>query len=167
MVNEQTGSTVLPATWVKKVGNAKIGFIGMTLEGTDSLVAPSGVAGWDFQDEVEAGNRAAASCSNEQGVKAIVVLLHEGGVQTGTYNGCVGISGPIVEIAERLDPSIDALITGTRTSRTTARSTTRRPAAQGRQRVLVRPDHHRDELRHRPPEQGRVPRLGHRGRTTS
>ncbi len=112
VVNEQTGNTVLPATWVRKVGNAKIGFIGMTLEGTDSLVAPSGVAGWDFQDEVEAGNRAAAQLRNEQGVRAIVVLLHEGGVQTGTYNGCVGISGPIVEIAQRLDPSIDALITG-------------------------------------------------------
>jgi 5'-nucleotidase len=112
VVNEQTGNTVLPATWVRKVGNAKIGFIGMTLEGTDSLVAPSGVAGWDFQDEVEAGNRAAAQLRNEQGVRAIIVLLHEGGVQTGTYDGCTGISGPIVEIAQRLDPSIDALITG-------------------------------------------------------
>jgi 5'-nucleotidase len=112
VVNEQTGHTVLPATWVKKVGNAKIGFIGMTLEGTDSLVAPSGVAGWDFQDEVEAGNRAAQRLRNEQGVRAIVVLLHEGGVQTGAYNGCTGISGPIVEIAENLDPQIDALITG-------------------------------------------------------
>ena len=40
------------------------------------------------------------------------MLLHEGGVQTGTYNGCTGISGPIVEIAQKLDPQIDALITG-------------------------------------------------------
>jgi len=112
VVSEETGDTVLPATWVEKVGNAKIGFIGMTLKGTDSLVAPSGVAGWDFQDEVEAGNRAAAQLRNEQGVRAIVVLLHEGGTQSGTYNGCVGISGPIVHIAEKLDPSIDALITG-------------------------------------------------------
>ena len=111
VVNEQTGKTVLPATWTKKVGKSKIGFIGMTLEGTDSLVAPSGVAGWDFQDEVEAGNRAAAQLTSE-GVKAIVVMLHEGGVQTGTYNGCTGISGPIVEIAQNLDPQIDALITG-------------------------------------------------------
>ena len=112
VVNEQTGRTVLPATWVKKVGKTKIGFIGMTLEGTDSLVAPSGVAGWDFQDEVEAGNRAARMLTRDKGVKAIVVLLHEGGVQTGTYNGCDGISGPIVEIAENLDTKIDALITG-------------------------------------------------------
>jgi 5'-nucleotidase len=33
-------------------------------------------------------------------------------VQTGTYDGCTGISGPIVAIAEQLDPQIDALITG-------------------------------------------------------
>lgn len=42
---------------------------------------------------------------------AIVVLLHEGGRQTGTYDGCTGISGPIVDIATRLAPSIDALVT--------------------------------------------------------
>ena len=131
VVNESTGDTVLPATWVQKVGSAKIGFIGMTLEGTDSLVAPSGVAGYDFQDEVEAGNRAAAQLRNEQGVRAIVVLLHEGGVQTGAYNGCTGISGPIVDIAKNLDPSIDALVTGHTHRRTTARSTTR-PASRAR-----------------------------------
>jgi 5'-nucleotidase len=112
VVSESTGETVLPATWVKKVDGVKIGFIGMTLEGTDSLVAPSGVAGWDFQDEIEAGNRAAAQLRNEQGVRAIVVLLHEGGVQTGAYNECTGMSGPIVDIAKGLDSSIDALITG-------------------------------------------------------
>ncbi|WP_407344071.1 bifunctional metallophosphatase/5'-nucleotidase [Pengzhenrongella phosphoraccumulans] len=111
VVNQKTGRTVLPGTWVKKVGDAKIGFIGMTLEGTDSLVAPSGIVGWDFQDEVDAGNRAARKLKHE-GVQAIVVLLHEGGLQTGTYDGCTGISGPIVDIATRLDPSIDALITG-------------------------------------------------------
>ncbi len=111
VVSETTGRSVLPATWVKSVGGQKIGFIGMTLEGTDSLVAPSGVAGWDFQDEIEAGNRAAAALKAKK-VESIVVLLHEGGVQTGTYNACDGISGPIVDIAKGLDPEIDALVTG-------------------------------------------------------
>ncbi len=35
---------------------AKIGFIGMTLEGTADIVSPSGVDGLDFRDEVDAGN---------------------------------------------------------------------------------------------------------------
>jgi 5'-nucleotidase len=51
----------------------------------------------------------------DQGVRAIVVLLHEGGSQTpppGAVNACVGISGPIVAINSALDPAIDAVITG-------------------------------------------------------
>jgi 2',3'-cyclic-nucleotide 2'-phosphodiesterase (5'-nucleotidase family) len=111
VVNTKTHKTVLPPSWIKKVGSTRIGFIGMTLEGTDSLVAPSGVAGYDFQDEVTAGN-AAAKKLQKKGVKAIVVLLHEGGLTTGTYDACTGISGPIVDIAKRLAPKIDAVITG-------------------------------------------------------
>ncbi len=111
-VVDKTGGTVLPATWVKKVGTEKVGFIGMTLEGTDTLVSPSGIVGYDFLDEVEAGNKAAKKLQ-KRGVKAIVVLLHEGGLQTkGTYSGCVGITGPIVEIAQRMSSKVDALITG-------------------------------------------------------
>jgi 2',3'-cyclic-nucleotide 2'-phosphodiesterase (5'-nucleotidase family) len=113
VVNEQTGAPVLKPWSVKKVAKGvKIGFIGMTLEGTDSLVAPSGIAGYDFQDEVEAGNRTAKMLQRQKKVKAIVVLLHEGGVQTGGYSGCTGMSGPVVDIAQRLNHRIDAVITG-------------------------------------------------------
>ena len=41
-----------------------------------------------------------------------MVLIHEGGYQTGTYNGCVGISGPIDTIARDLDPEIDLVVSG-------------------------------------------------------
>ncbi|HEX6937405.1 MAG TPA: bifunctional metallophosphatase/5'-nucleotidase [Actinomycetes bacterium] len=112
VVNTKTGTSVLPRWWVQKLGGARIGFIGMTLEGTDSLVAPSGVAGYDFQDEVQAGNRAAKILQRKHGVKAIVVLLHEGGFQTSGYSGCKGISDPILTIAKGLAPKIDAVFTG-------------------------------------------------------
>jgi 2',3'-cyclic-nucleotide 2'-phosphodiesterase (5'-nucleotidase family) len=47
-------------------------------------------------------------------VQAIVVLLHEGATQapTGRYDECVGIDGPVVQIAENLDPAIDLVVTG-------------------------------------------------------
>ena len=45
-------------------------------------------------------------------MKSIVVLIHEGGYQTGTYNGCVGISDPINTIASDLDPEIDLVVSG-------------------------------------------------------
>ncbi len=101
----------LPGTTIKKVQGAPIGFIGMTLEATDSLVNPAGVSAVDFLDEVETAN-AQAAVLKSRGVESMVVLLHEGGYQSGTYNDCVGISDPIKTIAERLDPEIDLVVTG-------------------------------------------------------
>lgn len=114
VVNEETGETPLPPYWIRKFESIKVGFIGMTLEATDTLVAASGIQGWDFLDEAETAN-ALVPILKAQGVDAIVVLLHEGGSQTpppGDFNACVGISGPIVTINAALDPAIDVLITG-------------------------------------------------------
>ncbi len=111
VVKEKTGKTVLPGTAIRKVGGVKIGYIGMTLEGTPSLVAAEGIKGVQFKDEVKTANKAARQL-RRQGVKAIVVLLHEGGLQTGTYKQCVAMSGPVVDISENLDPEIDLVVTG-------------------------------------------------------
>jgi 2',3'-cyclic-nucleotide 2'-phosphodiesterase (5'-nucleotidase family) len=108
---EDTGRTVLPPTWTKVVEGVKVGFIGMTLEGTPELVSAVGIQGLSFNDEVESANAAAARLQ-QNNVDSIVVLLHEGGAQAGKYDECVGISGPVVEIAENLDPAIDLVITG-------------------------------------------------------
>ncbi len=108
------GNTPLPPYWIKKFESVKIGFIGMTLEATDTLVAAAGIQGWDFLDEAETAN-ALVPILKAQGVDAIVVLLHEGGSQTpppGDVDACVGISGPIVAINDALDPAIDVVVTG-------------------------------------------------------
>lgn len=113
-VQNEDGETPLPPYWVTKFENIKVGFIGMTLEATDTLVAAAGIEGWEFLDEAETAN-ALVPVLEAQGVEAIVVLLHEGGSQTpppGDVDACVGISGPIVQINAALDPQIDALITG-------------------------------------------------------
>jgi len=114
VVNETTGETPLPPYWIKDIDGVEVGFIGMTLEATDTLVAAVGIQGWDFLDEAETAN-ALVPILNAQGVDAIFVLLHEGGSQTpppGDVDACVGISGPIVAINSLLDPEIDAVITG-------------------------------------------------------
>jgi 5'-nucleotidase len=114
VVNETTGETPLPPYWIKKFESVKIGFIGMTLEATDTLVAAAGIQGWDFLDEAETAN-ALVPILKAQGVEAIVVLLHEGGSQNpppGIVDECVDISGPILAINDALDPAIDVLITG-------------------------------------------------------
>ena len=114
VVNETTGETPLPPYWIERFNNVNVGFIGMTLEATDTLVAAAGIQGWDFLDEAETAN-ALVPILQAKGVEAIVVLLHEGGSQTpppGDVDACVGISGPIVAINAALDPAIDVMITG-------------------------------------------------------
>ncbi|HEX6920003.1 MAG TPA: 5'-nucleotidase C-terminal domain-containing protein, partial [Actinomycetes bacterium] len=111
VVDDATGDTLLPGVSIKELDGVKIGFIGMTLEGTPSIVTPAGVAGLSFKDEVATANKLVPSLVR-QGVRSIVVLLHEGGFPSGGYNECPGISGPIVDIAANLSPQIDAVITG-------------------------------------------------------
>jgi 5'-nucleotidase len=117
---ERTGRTVLPPTFVKSVQGVKVGFIGMTLEGTAELVAQAGIRGVDFKDEVATANLAAKDL-RQRGVQAIVVLLHEGGLppsgaafdyRCNTAGGAAAISGPVVDIAKKLDASIDLVVTG-------------------------------------------------------
>ncbi|RZU72183.1 5'-nucleotidase [Micromonospora kangleipakensis] len=107
-----TGQPLLPPYGIKKVDGVKVGFIGMTLEGTPQIVSQQGVAGLTFADEAETANKY-ARILRAQGVETIVVLLHEGGVQNGGgINDCTGFSGPIVDIANRMDPSIDVIVSG-------------------------------------------------------
>ena len=47
-----------------------------------------------------------------RGVEAIVVLIHEGGMPTGDYNECPGISGPIVDIVKKFDKAVDVVVSG-------------------------------------------------------
>ena len=112
VIDRATGEPFLPPYSVETVDGVKVGFIGMTLEATDSLVSPAGVSSVDFVDEVETANKYARILRQQEGVKAIVVLVHEGGFQTGTFNQCVGISGAIVDIASELDPEIDLVVSG-------------------------------------------------------
>lgn len=109
-----TGEPLLAPYAIHKVQGVKVGFIGMTLEGTKDIVSQEGVAGLEFADEIETANRYAAELQ-AQGVETIVVLLHEGGRQTvdaWNVNGCGGLTGPIVPIAEGMSDAIDAVVSG-------------------------------------------------------
>lgn len=102
---------VLPPTWIKRVAGVDIGFIGMTLSGTPTLVPQDGIKDLRFENEVRAAERAVKNLHKKK-VRAIVLLIHEGGAQTGSYNGCEGISGPIFELAKKMSAEIDHIISG-------------------------------------------------------
>jgi 5'-nucleotidase len=111
VVYEKNGKTIFPAYKIKSLAGAKIAFIGMTLEGTPTIVTPSGVAGLRFLDEADTVNALIPELK-KKGIETIVVLIHEGGFPTGGYNECPGISGPIVDIVNRMDDEVDLVISG-------------------------------------------------------
>ncbi|MFF4581609.1 bifunctional metallophosphatase/5'-nucleotidase [Streptomyces sp. NPDC001389] len=119
VTDEKSKRPLMSPTFIWKKGDVKIGFIGVTLEGTPDVVTADGVKGLKFGDEVETINKYAAEL-DKQGVKSIVALIHEGGLPaSGAYNyDCnvpgagAGISGAIVDIAKNVSPKVDALVTG-------------------------------------------------------
>jgi 5'-nucleotidase len=110
-IDTSTGKTLFPAYEIKRFDGIPVAFIGLTLKATPSLIAPSSAAGLEFRDEAETVNALVPEL-RQQGVEAIVVLIHEGGFPTGGYNECPGISGPIVGIVHRLDRAVDLVISG-------------------------------------------------------
>ena len=111
VVEALSNQTLFPAYGVKDFLGNKVAFIGMTLEGTPTIVSPSGVAGLNFADEADTVN-ALIPQLRAQGIRSIVVLIHEGGQATGGLASCTGISGAIVDIVNRLDPEVDLVISG-------------------------------------------------------
>jgi len=133
VIEKASGNTILPAYSIKNVNGAKIGFIGMTLKDTPNIVTASGVAGLEFTDEVKTAN-ALVPVLRAQGVKAIVVLIHQGGTPSSepwtspvdqktyqanpTYDytcqggGSLKSDSAILPIAAGLDPEIDMIVSG-------------------------------------------------------
>ena len=110
-VVDATGQTLLPAYHVKTFQGIPVAFIGLTLKDTPTIVVPEGVRGLSFRDEAETVNQLVPRLK-QQGIEAIVLLIHEGGMPSGDYNECPGISGPIVEIVKKLDKAVDVVISG-------------------------------------------------------
>ena len=110
-IEKSTGKPVLPAYEIREFDGVPVAFIGLTLKGTPGLVSPVGVADLEFRDEAETVNALIPELK-ARGVEAIVVLIHEGGLPTGDYNECPGISGPIVDIVKKFDKAVDVVVTG-------------------------------------------------------
>jgi len=110
----QTGTTLLPAYRIHTVAGVKIGFIGLTLKDTPTVVTPAGVAGLRFDDEVRTVNRL-VPVLRARGVTVFVVLIHQGGqtqARTVLDKSCPGFSGDILDLSDRMDPAIDLIVSG-------------------------------------------------------
>ncbi len=112
-VRTADGVTLFAPTAIRQFGQIRIGFIGMTLKGTDNLVSPASIAGLSFADEVVTAN-ALVPALKAQGADTIVLLIHQGGRTPAftTGQGCGGLSGDILPIVDRLDPAIATVVSG-------------------------------------------------------
>lgn len=112
-----SGDTLFPATALRSFGTGatrvRVGFIGLTLRETATLVAPDAVSDVTFADEVETIN-ALVPKLRADGADAIVVLIHQGVSTDVLYNdkSCAGLSGNLLPILARIDPGVDAVVSG-------------------------------------------------------
>jgi 5'-nucleotidase len=121
VIDKASGRPLFPAYGIRRfeVGDDRsvgIGFIGEVLKDTPSIVTPTGVAGLDFIEEADAANKAARDLA-QRGVHIPILVIHQGGFQSGpdtALNGCAGnLAGTEIEkIVQRLDPSIKVIISG-------------------------------------------------------
>jgi len=104
----------LSLRWVDGV---MVGFVGMTLRGTPSIVNPAGIASVEFADEVETANLYADILRRFLGIKAMVLLIHEGGSQQSPPpvldpSSCANFAGAITPIVAGLRPEYGVVVSG-------------------------------------------------------
>lgn len=108
IISNQTGKPILPPYKILKRSGMPIGFIGVIMKETPSMVAPSGVEGLTFTDEAEAINKYVQELKN-QGVRAIVVLAHIPGKSKADGRQP---AGQLVDLAHAADDEVDIIYGG-------------------------------------------------------
>jgi len=112
VIRLDNGETLFPTLMVKDFDGAKVGFIGISLESTPMIVVPSSVVGLEFLPEVATINQYVKYLKDTEGIKAIVVVLHDGAGSAPTFNSCSPNDPFFTNIVMNIDPEVDALITG-------------------------------------------------------
>jgi len=118
VIDDATGKPLFAPYAIKEFALAggskiRIGFIGLVLKETPSIVTPEGVAGLTFKDEADTANALVADLQ-AQGVKAIVVLIHQGIFTSVAFDdkSCADARGELLPVLDRLDPAIDVVVSG-------------------------------------------------------
>jgi 5'-nucleotidase len=119
VVDTASGKTLLAPYGIKVIGGVRVGFIGLTLKETPTVVTPSGVAGLSFLEESSTVNSLVPKL-RARGVEAIVVLIHQGGFQGAApnfINDCSAalqndVASPIRAIVRGLDDAVDLVVSG-------------------------------------------------------
>ena len=116
VVDKGTGQPILPPYVIKEVAGVRLAFIGAVLQETPSVVPPAGVAGLRFLDEATSINRYVKRLRATEGIRAFIVLIHQGGRQTAyegpTQHHEVALGQSIEDIVFQLDDEVDLVVSG-------------------------------------------------------
>jgi 5'-nucleotidase len=109
IVDTTTNKPAFKPYLIKEVKGVKVGIIGLT-HARSLFEAPSPTAPLEGRDEAATANALVPELQ-AKGVRTIVVLIHQGGGQSGggLSNECKNLVGGIVPIVQKLDPEIDAV----------------------------------------------------------
>lgn len=101
---KDSGKLILDPYAIKEVDGVKIGFIGVATVETPNMVMASGIQDIRFTDEAAAVNKYTEELK-AQGIKAIVVLAHVPGNQSGET-----ATGQIASLSKNVDDEVDVII---------------------------------------------------------
>ena len=113
LIDTATGKRLLPAYHIQQTQDVKIAFVGAVPREMAKVVSPRAFAGLEATDEADAINELIPELK-AQGVNAIIALMHQGGQTPEPFEkqDCSQLSGQITDVAKRLDPAIDAIVSG-------------------------------------------------------
>lgn len=111
LIDTDTGKSLLPPYRIETVNGVKVAFVGAVLRDVASVVSAKGMQGLSVQDEADAINKLIPEL-HAQGANANVAVVHQGGSTPEAFDqqDCQHLSGDIVDVAKRLDPAVDVLI---------------------------------------------------------
>jgi 5'-nucleotidase len=117
VVKRSNGLPHLAPITLRWVGGVLVGFVGMTLKGTPTIVNPAGITSVEFKDEITTANFYADLLKRYLGVKAMVLTIHEGGAQNTPPtpidpSGCANFAGAITGIVAGLRPEFGVVVSG-------------------------------------------------------
>ncbi|HEU5473288.1 MAG TPA: bifunctional metallophosphatase/5'-nucleotidase [Actinophytocola sp.] len=116
VVDKRTRLPILAPVDIRIVQGVPVAFVGMTLEGTPTIVNPAGIQNVEFLDEVQTAN-SYAQLLRLLGIKSMVLLVHEGGQQNPPPpvqdpSDCANFTGPIAQIVAGLRPEYGLVVSG-------------------------------------------------------
>jgi 5'-nucleotidase len=112
VIRLDNGQTLFAAYSVREFEGVKVGFIGVALESTPTIVTASAVTGLQFEAEVNTINNYVKILKDTEDLKAIVVILHDGAAAGPTINSCTLTDPFFANVVMNIDPEVDAVITG-------------------------------------------------------